>query len=411
MDFTENAKYGYIAVNRSHIAAGYSSKIISPFLVHEFFHFVQLKYISGDYPVTWFNEASSSYYEYMDQKLTPDSLSANEELLFNGVYPKSNTAADGYARSSLLYYLTKRYGTNYILENYKLLGNGNYDAAFTETSGNESPSVWVADFYQKHLNGELFKPLNTSWTPYDLYVNLKSGDKLGTKADLTYSTKAPSGETAPVFGKGTLSVPGFGVRFLLLDMDTDEIAKLKDGDSIKITCDNQSITLAVFVIERDSETKQITNTLIKGTAPLVQDAKRILTDNKMLLVCAVNTSKVQVNTEIKIQPADGKTDYSGTYIGVMTNLKEKKDYEVTAQISLQYTIGNESEYQAAYRYERDGNAYDIYSRFFVQWPAGTITSFGDEYVFTVGDNGISLTATLKDFSGNDEYRIEVRKSN
>ena len=120
-------------------------------MVHEFFHFVQLKYISNDYPVTWFNEATSSYYEYMDQKLTPDSLSSNEQLLFDGVYPKSNTAADGYARSSLLYYLTNRYGTNYILENYKLLGNGNYDAAFAKTSGNESPSVWVADFYRNIL--------------------------------------------------------------------------------------------------------------------------------------------------------------------------------------------------------------------------------------------------------------------
>lgn len=410
MDFTENAKYGYIAVNRKHIETGYDNRIVAPFLVHEFFHFVQLKYTSKDFPVTWFNEATSSYYEYMDKKLTPDSLPANEKLLFDGVYPKSNTAEDGYARSSLLYYLTGRYGSDYILENYKLLGNGKYEEAFAATSNKESPSVWVADFYQKHLGGELFKPIDGSFTPYNIYNDLKVGKTLGTRADLTFSTKVPSGETYPVYGKGTFSIPGYGARFLRLDVTADELAKLKVGDSFRISCDNQNITLSVFVIERNSETKKVTNTLVKGASPTVFDAKSALEAKKMLLVCAVNTSKEQANAEIKVQPA-GRPDYSGMYTGVVTDIE--KGQELAARISVRHyiTIGNESDYNVTLYYTRDKNEYSIPGRFTVKWPVGTINAYGDdEYVFSVDDSGISLTVLVKGYSGNDEFRFDVRKN-
>lgn len=411
MDFTENAKFGYIAINRNHIESGYSSETVSPFLVHEFFHFVQQKYISGDYPVTWFNEATSSYYEYMDNKITPDSLTANEELLLNGVYPKTNTAADGYARSSLLYYLTNRYGKDYILENYKLLGNGNYNAAFAQTSNKESTSVWVADFYQKHLSGNLFKPREDSLTPYNIYVGLKVGETLGMRTDLKYSEKTSLSKTAPVYGKGTLSVQGYGVRFLRLDISDSEITKFKDGDAFKISCDNQSITLFAFVIDRNRETNKIINTLIKGSSPVIQDAKSVLAAKKMLLVCAVNISNEETTAEIKVQPTDAKIDYSGTYTGIMTEEKTGETFEARVVATLYYTIGNESEYNVSFYYNKNGIDYHSYGRFLVKWPAGTIETFGDEYAFSVDNKGISLIATLKDFNGKgNNYCFDVRKN-
>jgi hypothetical protein len=331
-----NIAEGKIMLNKSLFEKGQCDMTtLTPLLVHEFFHFVQGNYISNEYNVLWFDEATASYYEYEALGHAPSSLYNEAMLLLEGVFPASDTASDGYARVSLIKYLRQRYGDNFILDMYKLLGNGGFEDAYNLVSGGEDPRLWATDFYVQHLSGSLIgsaSPISFG----EIYNHVRKGrtgfDRVGQPVQLTIPDrdeieKLKKDGDEVVLGEVSLRAPSYGVRFAPIIMDDGEIDKLNDNDAVAIKCSDPNAQVTVITLQGSSGIKTI------QTGDVILDSfKKSVADNRSLYLIMVTglqdagSADYKVSVTLAEKPLYGFVYSGGPYsklseIGMVTALK------------------------------------------------------------------------------------------
>lgn len=331
-----NVVDGNIQLNKSLFHKGQCDmNVLIPLLTHEFFHFVQGNYISNDYHILWFDEATASYYEYEVLGKAPSSLYVEAMLLLEGVFPAKDTAQDGYARVSVIKYLKQRYGDSFILDMYKRIGNGNFEDAYTMVSGGETPRKWVTDFYIQHLSGKLIGNASPISFP-ELYTNIRRGgsgyDKLGSPVNLVVPDaddikKLKEDEKPVVLGKVSLNIPAYGARLAPIFIDDKELDKLNDNVALTVKSNNSDTEVTVIALQGSSNIKDIQTGGI-----ILDNFKKNVRDNKyMYLVMVTGLQGIDsVDCEVEVMFADeqlyGFMYHDGPYstfseVGLTTALK------------------------------------------------------------------------------------------
>lgn len=337
--YSWNIVDGEIQLNKGLFDKGQCDmNVLRPILVHEFFHFVQGNYISNDYHVLWFDEATASYYEYEARGSAPSSLFNEAMRLPDGVFPVNDTAQDGYARVSVIKYLRERYGDSFILDMYKRIGNGKFEEAYMTVSGGETPSAWVTDFYIQHLSGKLIGKASPISFP-ELYTNIRHGgesygyDKLGSPLQLVVpdvdDIKKLKDDGEPVvLGKVSLNTPAYGARFAPIVIDAKELDKLNDNVALVVQGSHPSAEVTVITLQGSSTIKDI------QTGDIILDNfKKNVQDNKYMYLVMVTglQSSGSVDYEVKVTLADeqlyGFMYHDGPYsafseVGLTTAFKE-----------------------------------------------------------------------------------------
>lgn len=223
---------GSICIDRQFFDSGYQAQILRPFLVHEFFHFVQFNYVSYAQSSVWIDEATASYYESAAAGgAPPDILNDFRDMSFDGAYPVENTARGGYARIPLIDFLARRLGSpDFIRQAYILAGSGtDWAAALNKAVGD--PGGWAGDYYSALVKGEV-----GTFSPNVLIGGLSPNrhETMGTSlALITPSLEqidiaADQGEV-PVFGTSTLHISAYGAQAILLTIDQKNIDLLQDN--------------------------------------------------------------------------------------------------------------------------------------------------------------------------------------
>lgn len=228
-----NGANGFISIRSEFFEGGYQSAKAKPLMIHEYFHYVQMNYITKDTTSAWFDDATTCYFEYQVSTVIPDVTKAYETRMFEGVFPAENTARNGYGRMYLISYLAKALGSDdFIRQAYIAAGSGtDWETAITDAAG--EPSDWYEDFY-----GQLVKGTVGGFNPSLLYSNLVKGEEAfapaGTKLDLITPLEdeitAAAENSEPVeLGSTNVSVAAYGAQLVALTMSADNVKLMADG--------------------------------------------------------------------------------------------------------------------------------------------------------------------------------------
>lgn len=220
-----------ISLNRRIFAKGYRNGRIKARTVftHEFFHFVQHNYTSGSHSSDWFDEASSTYYEWVEAqgKVSVDVLQTHWTETYRGMLPATDSAIAGYARMPLLQYLTRRKGDSFIRQVYarRPQDHAAWASAIASVSGLQ-PEQYVSDYYLALLRQDL-----ASWyAAGSIYRSLVYDDPAVPDArevgralvvtvpePATVKDKVDAGERI-VLARSTMEIEALGARLVALSV-------------------------------------------------------------------------------------------------------------------------------------------------------------------------------------------------
>jgi len=308
-----NGANGFISIRSEFFEGGYQSAKAKPLMIHEYFHYVQLNYITKDTTNAWFDDATTCYFEYQVSNVIPDVTKAYETRMFEGVFPVENTARNGYGRMYLISYLVKMLGSDdFIRQAYVAAGSGtDWETALTDATG--EPSDWYEDFYVQLVKGEV-----GGFNPSLLYSNLAKGEAAfalaGTKLDLLAPLEdeiaAAAEDNEPVeLGSTTVNVGAYGAQLVALTMSSDNIKLMADGVDPTVTASDDA-GLAVYytkgstVVELTPEEGKVTLT----------DFKKNCSAGGGYLVLVIGASDAQEYTvTVELEPFPTLDELVGRY--------------------------------------------------------------------------------------------------
>ena len=297
---------GSIEINRKFFENGtYNSAEVKALLAHEFFHFVQMNYVSSFNQCPWFDEATATYFESVQRGSIPSIVGQYKENIFSGVFPENNTSANGYARMPLIAYLVSQAGGSeaFIQQAYTAAGSGTDWAAAISTATGD-PSLWAGDFYSALIRGEV-----GDYTPYTIHSNLAKGSlkETGTALALTVPSAeeiaaAAENDEAPSLGSASLTIAAYGAQCVALTIDADNLKLLADGMDpvVKVS---PGADARVFAIKGSAVTEY---TAADGKIPLT-DFKKASGEKTVFLVLvtglhAAGTQEYTVTVEMQQYP-------------------------------------------------------------------------------------------------------------
>ncbi len=304
---------GQIYLNRSLFENGYMAGALDSLLAHEFFHFVQLNYIDVGSDLLWLDEATATYFEATKMNNAyPNIIGQYKELIFSGVYPENNTAGEGYCRMPLIKFLANLREENFILNAYKIAGEGaDWDSALQSSAG--PPNVWVGDFYEALVTGEV-----SEYAPYTIYKNLADGKAaaLGTSLALVMPEAAEIAQLQedgePVsLGKTTLNVGAYGAQLVAITVDAENLKLLPDGSDPIIKVSGGNCDLCVFAILG----KNVQTASDTGDGINLKDFKDATGNNYLFLALVTNLtdSKQDFELSVEIEPFPTLDELVGVY--------------------------------------------------------------------------------------------------
>jgi len=244
-----NGANGFISIRSEFFEGGYQSAKAKPLMIHEYFHYIQMNYITKDTTSAWFDDATTCYFEYQVSTVIPDVTKAYETRMFEGVFPAENTARNGYGRMYLISYLVKALGSDdFIRQAYIAAGSGtDWETAITDAAG--EPSDWYEDFYVELVKGEV-----GGFNPSLLYSNLVKGEeafapagiKLDLAAPLEDEITAAAENSEPVeLGSINVSTAAYGAQLVALTMSAENVKLMADGVDPAVTVSDDA-GLAVY---------------------------------------------------------------------------------------------------------------------------------------------------------------------
>jgi len=288
---------GTININKKFFEGGYNATEVKPLIAHEFFHFVQLNYVTYDNGCPWFDEATATYYESQVKGAIPSIVNQYKELIFGGVFPEENTAGNGYSRMPLIEYIATNTSSDFIKAAYSSAGSGvDWPVAIKAVAGD--PAEWAGEFYSALIKGEV-----GDYTPYTLHSNLAKGSmtEVGTKIDLAVPTAdeikeaAENGEN-PTLGQATVSVASYGAQLVAITIDAEELKLLPDGADPIVKVSGGNADVRAYAIK----SREVAGFRAKDGEVTLKDFKKATGDKKVFLVMVTGLQ------------ASGKTDYTVT---------------------------------------------------------------------------------------------------
>ncbi len=232
---------------------GYQTDLIKPIITHEFFHFVQNNYTTPSTACTWFDEATASYYEWTINRTLPNVSFTHWFSLFDGVYPVTDTAMQGYARMPLIEYIAHKQSEDFIVKAYQYGGeNGDWDHAFYSSFGG-NPSNWAADFYTKLLLGRVAFNYSSRELYTELAANNKDFRSIGKTLYLSQPKKEEYAQILTnngrlLLGNSTLTIPPFGARMIALTWDEKWVQNTHEGLNPVVFVEGD-VSVAVIAIQ------------------------------------------------------------------------------------------------------------------------------------------------------------------
>ena len=225
---------GWIKLEDKFFIGGYRSDLMKPTIYHEFFHVVQSMYVSNYAVNRWFDEATSSYWEWSVKGSMPENVHVRLELLFQGLPAPDESASSGYVRSALLkYVIDKKLGGDdgFIRDMYEA-EPGDWNAAFA--SATLPYGDYVTGFFTDFLNGG-YGP-----TAAACYSDITSGKmaKVGVSKEMKLPDKdmldemRANGEDLPPLAAATVSVGAYGAQLVALPVYLETLEKLSDEDAV-----------------------------------------------------------------------------------------------------------------------------------------------------------------------------------
>ena len=308
-----NGANGYISIRSEFFEGGYQSAKAKPLMIHEYFHYVQMNYITKDTTSAWFDDATTCYFEYQVSTVIPDVTKAYETRMFEGVFPAENTARNGYGRMYLISYLAKVLGSDdFIRQAYIAAGSGtDWETAITDAVG--EPSDWYEDFYGQLVKGEV-----GGFTPSLLHSNLAKGDASYAPAGTTLALVAPLEEdiaaaaedNEPVeLGSTTVNTAAYGAQLVALTMTSDNIKLMADGVDPTVTVSDD----AGFTVYYSKGSAVVELTPTEGKVTLT-DFKKSISDGGNFLVLVLGADAAQTYTvTVELEPFPTLDELVGRY--------------------------------------------------------------------------------------------------
>ena len=374
-----------ITLNIDNFTDKYVPGSLNPLLWHEFFHYVQVCYTGIFSGTEWIDEATASYYEASAKDVTYTTLTAQYfEKQFSSALPAADSAQDGYARSPLISFLSKKMGGDAWIKNAYEKGGSN-EALISQVG---DPSGWAHEYYTALASGQVGQE-----STYTLHKNLSTGvyDKdVGTSLKLSIpdadeQVQKGSDEEIPL-GSATVTMNGQGSRLIAIIVDKDELKKLPDAVDPKVECKGASVTV-ISAIGSKASNQGSSLTGLKDSA------------NSKAVYLVVVTSKAAAGTsssfEVKVKLPVKKIDYSGTYTGILNVTETGKDIEVTTVVTYEKDFGDGSYYKIVCSNDETGSTY-INGSYFVRWSTGEANIAGAKFVFSA--DGTSFSASMRDYN-------------
>jgi hypothetical protein len=331
----------------------------------------------------WIDEATASYYEASAKDVTYTTLTAQYfEKQFSSALPAADSAQDGYARSPLISFLSKKMGGDAWIKNAYEKGGSN-EALISQVG---DPSGWAHEYYTALASGQVGQE-----STYTLHKNLSTGvygKDVGTTLKLSIpdaDKQAQKGSDEEILlGSATIPMNGQGSRLIAITVDKDELKKLPDAVNPKVECKGASVTVISAI---GSKASKHGNSLT-GLKDSV---------NSKAVYLVVVTSKAAAGTsgsfEVKVKLPVEKTDYSGTYTGILNVTETGKDIEVTTVVTYEKDFGDGSYYKIVCSNDETGSTY-INGSYFVRWSTGEANIAGAKFVFSA--DGTSFSASMRD---------------
>lgn len=376
--------YEDITLNTDNFNDKYTTGSLNPLLWHEFFHYVQGCYTGVFGGSDWIDEATASYYEASAKDVTYTSLTAQYfERQFTGALPTEDTAQDGYARSPLISFLTKKKGSDAWIKTVYEKG-GTQEALIAEVG---DPFGWAHEYYVALASGQVGEG-----NAYTIYKNL-STDVYGEDVGTTLSIRIPdedkqeqkkSGEDI-VLGSASVTMGGQGCRLVAITVEADELKKLPDGVDPKVECKGASVTV-ISAIGRN----------VKNCGTSLTGFKDSIDNKKVYLVVVTSkaASGVSDSLKVNVKMVSEKIDYSGTYKGVLNVTETGKDIDVTTVVTYEKDFGDGAYYKIVCSNDETGSTY-INNSYFVR-STGEANIAGADFKFSA--DGQSFSASMMDFN-------------
>ena len=385
-----------ITLNTNNFTKEYKNGDLNPLLWHEFFHYVQGCYtgIFGD--TEWIDEATASFYEASALGATSTNLTAEYfEKQFTSALPLKDTPQDGYARSPLIAYLTKKAGDDRWIQ--KVYAKGGTKEAFIEVAGD--PAGWAHDYYLDLVTGTVGN-LNV----YTLHRSLIGGD-YGADVGSTLNIKLPDADANNdvkddakdiLIGSAKVTMNGQGARLIALKADKDELKKLPDASDIKVECKGAQVTVL------SARGREVTN-----LGQSLTGLKKSPENNTVYLILLTSSAAPETSSEfeVKVKMARKKVDFSGTYHGIMNSVKTGKDYEVTTEVVFEHEFGDGDYYKITTSNNASDSKY-INGSYFVR-KNGEVNYPGGKFNFA--PDGMSLTITMLETNGDVRANVSGQK--
>jgi len=230
---------GWINLEDKFFIGGYRSDMMKPTIYHEFFHVVQSMYVADFAKNRWFDEATSSYWEWNVKGSMPDNVYIRLELLFEGLPSPNESSAAGYVRSALLKYVVEKQlsGDDGFIRDLYEAEPGDWNAAFV--SATLPYGDYVASFFTEFLSGG-FGP-----TAAACYSDITSGKmaKVGISKEMILPDKdildemRASGDEIPPLAVATVSVGAYGAQLVALPVYLETQEKMTDEDAVLFRVD------------------------------------------------------------------------------------------------------------------------------------------------------------------------------
>ncbi len=384
-----------ITLNINNFTEKYTVGSLNPLLWHEFFHYVQGCYTGIFNATKWIDEATASYYEASAKGATFTSLTSQYfEKQFSSALPVKDTAQDGYARSPLIAFLSKKMGDDtWIKATYE---KGGTQEALIEAVGD--PSSWVHEYYTAIASGKIGQE-----STYTLHKNISTGvlgEDVGTTMKLSIpdtdkQAEAASGEKL-VLGSASVTMNGQGSRLVAITIDKDKLKNLPDKIDPSVECKGASVNVISAV---GSKSKNCGSSLtgLKDSA----DSKTIY----LVVVTSKEPAGVSKSFEVKVKLEVKKIDFSGTYKGILNVTESGADIDVTTVVTYEKDFGDGAYYKIVCSNDETGSTY-INNSYFVR-SSGEANIAGAEFNFSA--DGQSFFATMLDFNNNAWGTISAAK--
>ncbi|NLE74227.1 MAG: hypothetical protein GX604_06335 [Actinobacteria bacterium] len=295
--------------------AGKQGRVPAVF-THEFFHFVQANYVSQRSSCLWLDEATATYHESLKGGGALDSIDrmGNWKLMYDGIFPPSDTAKHGYARMPLIEFLVnKTGGPEFIHDLYTGHTSGWEKAIVTETK--LQPADYAVDFYSDLLQQKVtsyrtpaaifWGALGAEGKPED-WEDPSDQDSRGVcslwqptipEYEKVRSRLEQEGELG--LGEASLKVPAYGARLFALQLFTSQTALNAYPDELEIQVRTSSPGCEMKLLEIHG---QDTTFLDEAT---ITDPKSKIGHGYDYLVLAVSLSAQPVDVKVEAYAVTG----------------------------------------------------------------------------------------------------------